>query len=86
MLLTAINFVPAALFRIPPVPEHLVILWAFGVPNLVAIAFLIWHTVKHQKLNKTFAAGVLLLIIALPMRIIISESEIWLRFVAMIAP
>ena len=86
MLLTAINFAPAALFRIPPVPDHLVIIWAFGVPNLIAIACLIWHTIKHRKLNKIFAAGVLLLIIALPMRIVISESEIWLRFVALIAP
>lgn len=86
MLLTAINFMPAALFRIPPVPDHLVFFWAFGVPNLIAVGFLIWHTVKHRKLNKIFAAGVLLLIVALPLRIVISESEIWLRLVALIAP
>lgn len=86
MLLTAVNFLPAAFFRIPPVPDHLVIIWAFGIPNLLALFCLVWHTMKHRKLNKIFAAGVLLLFAALPLRIIIADSEIWLRFVAMIAP
>lgn len=85
MLLTAINFLPAALFRVPVVPEQYLFLWAFGVPNLIAIACLAWYTMKHGKLNKIFAAGVLLLIIALPMRNVISESEIWLRFAGWLA-
>jgi len=86
MLLTAINFLPAALFRVSPVPDQSTILWAFGVPNLLAVLCLVWLTVKHRKLNKIFAAGVSLLIVALPLRIVISESEPWLRFVAWIAP
>lgn len=86
MLLTAINFLPAALFRVAPVPDQLTIFWAFGVPNLLAIICLVWSTVKHRQLNKVFAAGVLLLTIALPLRIVISESAIWLRMVALIAP
>jgi hypothetical protein len=86
MLLTAINFLPAALFRMPIFPPDYVIHLAFGIPNLLAIVFLIWHTVKHRKLNKVFAAGVLLLIVAQPLRNIIGESDIWLNFVKMIAP
>jgi hypothetical protein len=86
MLLTAINFLPAALFRIPPVPEQYVVFWAFGLPNILALICLMWHTIKHRRLNKIFAAGVLLLFVALPLRIVISESEIWLRFVGWIAP
>lgn len=86
MLLTAINFLPAALFRVSPVPDQFTILWAFGVPNLLAVICLVWFTVRRHKLNKIFAAGVLLLIAALPLRIVISESETWLRFVAWIAP
>ncbi|HVG33702.1 MAG TPA: hypothetical protein VM911_11495 [Pyrinomonadaceae bacterium] len=86
MLLTAINFLPAALFRVSPVADQRTILWAFGVPSLLAIICLIWFTARRRQLNKIFAAGVLLLIIALPLRIIISESETWLRFVAWIAP
>lgn len=86
MLLTAINFLPAALFRVSPVPDQFTILWAFGVPNLLAVICLVWFAVRRRQLNKIFAAGVLLLIIALPLRIVISESETWLRFVAWIAP
>lgn len=86
MLLTAINFLPAALFRVSPVPDQFTIFWAFGVPSLLAIICLVWSTVRRRQLNKIFAAGVLLLIIALPLRIVISGSEPWLRFVAWIAP
>jgi hypothetical protein len=58
----------------------------FGVPALMAVACLIWLTVKHRKLNKIFTAGVLLLIAAIPLRIVIAPTEIWLNFVAWIAP
>jgi hypothetical protein len=86
MLLTAINFLPAALFRVSPVPDRFTMLWAFGVPGLLAVICLVWFTMKQRKPNRIFAAGVLLVIIALPLRIVISESETWLRFVAWIAP
>lgn len=86
MLLTAINFLPAALFRVAPVPPQFTILWAFGVPALLAVICLVWFTVRRRKLNRIFAAGVLLVIVAVPLRIVISESETWLRLVACIAP
>ena len=86
MLLTAINFLPAALFRLPLFPPDMVIIGTFGVPALMAVACLIWLTVKHRKLNKVFTAGVLLLIAAIPLRIVIAPSEVWLNFVAWIAP
>lgn len=86
MLLTAINFMPAALFRIPAVAPEYMIFWAFGIPALLAIGLLIWHTRKHGKLNKVFAAGVALLLIAVPLRPIISETNAWLTFVGWIAP
>lgn len=86
MLLTAINFLPAALFRIPAVPSGYETLWAFGVADLIALACLGWHTWKHRKLNKVFAAGVLLFIAGIPVRMAIGETEIWFRFTAWIAP
>lgn len=86
MLLTAINFLPAALFRLPLFPPDLTIIGTFGVPALMAVACLIWLTAKHGKLNKVFAGGVLLLIAAIPLRIVIAPSEIWLNFVARLAP
>lgn len=85
MLLTAINFLPAALFRLPIWSPENATFYAFGIPNLIAISFLIWHTAKHRKLNKAFAAGVFLLLIAQPLRPIIGGSEMWLDFVSWIA-
>ena len=86
MLMTAINFMPAALFRIPPVPPQYTIHWAFGVPALAALACLGWHTAKHGRLNRVFAAAVLLFIAAHPLRLTLAGSQIWLAFVAWLAP
>ena len=85
MLMSAIAFVPAALFRLPVVPPQLMIHWAFGIPLLVALACLGWHTAKHGKLNKVFAASVLLLVAAHPLRLFLLVSEDWLRFTAWLA-
>jgi hypothetical protein len=86
MLLTAINFMPAALFRISPVPGEYTIFWAFGVPALAALACFAWYTAKHRKLNKVFTAGVLLVLIAVPLRLVVPSSELWLKFVGWLAP
>jgi hypothetical protein len=86
MLMTAIAFMPAALFRLPVVPPQLMIHWAFGVPMLAALACLGWHTAKHRKLNKVFAASVLLVIAAHPLRLALLNSEVWLRFTTWLAP
>lgn len=85
MLLTAINFMPAALFRIPGVPPEYSYFWAFGVPAVLAIAALVWQARKAGKLNPAFAAGVLLIIAAVPLRPIISETQAWLNFVGWLA-
>ena len=86
MLMTAINFMPAALFRIAPVPPPLTIHFAFGVPALVALACLGWHTAKHRRLNKVFAAAVLIFLAGHPLRLGLAGSKLWLDFVALIAP
>jgi hypothetical protein len=86
MLLTAINFLPAALFRIPVASPESQGLFAFGVPAAMAVACLAWQTVKHGKLNKVFAAGVSVLVAMVPLRFIIAESGAWLRLVAWLAP
>jgi hypothetical protein len=86
MLLTAINFLPAALFRVPLVSPEYTMLWAFGIPALLAVAALVWSTKKRGQLNRVFAAGVALVVVAIPMRVVISDSQIWLRLVAAIAP
>jgi hypothetical protein len=86
MLMTAIAFVPAALFRLPLAPPEQMTHVAFGVPMLVALACLGWHAAKHRKVNRVFAAAVLLLFAAHPLRLFLLGSEAWLRFVALLAP
>jgi hypothetical protein len=86
MLLTAINFMPAALFRLPLFSPELTMVGTFGLPALLAVACLIWQTAKYRKLNKVFAAGVLLLVAAIPLRLVVAPSEIWHDFVARLAP
>ncbi len=85
MLLTAINFMPAALFRVSIVPEPYTYFWAFGLPAIAAVAILAWRTWKIGSLNKVFAAGVALLVAAIPLRLVISESQAWLSFVEWLA-
>jgi len=85
MLMTAINFLPAAVARIPAVPDNLMLLWAYGVPDVLVLACLGWHTARHRRLNKVFAAAVLILIASQPLRIVIAGSRVWLDFVAGLA-
>lgn len=82
MLLTALNFLAPAIGRIPvPIPEKYLILWIFGLTDLIVISCLAWFTIKHRKLNKVFLLGALILIISHPLRLTLAFSEIWLRFV-----
>lgn len=85
MLLTAINFMPAALFRIPAVPPEYSYFWAFGLPAVLAVAALVWRTKQAGKLNKVFAAGVALILAAVPLRPVLSETQAWLSFVGWLA-
>src|SRR6478672_300501 len=48
MLMTAVNFAPAAVARIPlGLPETLMILQAFVFPFSLAVAAFIWHSDRH---------------------------------------
>lgn len=86
MLLTAINFMPAALFRIPAVPPEYAYFWAFGVPAAAAVGVLVWRTWTTGNLNRAFAAGAALIVAAVPLRPIISGSQAWLSFAGWLAP
>lgn len=86
MLMTAINFLPAAFGRMPFIPPQLMILWAFGMPSLIALICLGWQTWKYRKLNVVFLIAVVLLIASYPFRVVFSTSQIWLDFVTSIAP
>lgn len=85
VLLTVLNFLPPALGRIPLAPvQTLGPLFFFGLPDLIAIIFLVVDTWKNGKLNKVYLAGTLLLIASHPLRMIISGTDAWMGFAAWI--
>lgn len=80
MLMTAINFTPAALFRIPIVPPDYSLLFAFGTTCLIAVLYLIWSRAKHGKTNYIFAAATLLFTVSLPLRLVFAKTAVWHSF------
>ncbi|QYO66447.1 hypothetical protein [Leptolyngbya sp. 7M] len=86
MFLTAIAFMPAALFRLPVAPPQYAELWAFGVPGLIALGALAWHWYKTGKLNRPFAIGTALIVVMIPLRPVVAHSNAWLSFVAWLVP
>lgn len=80
MLMTAINFLPPALIRIPVVPPDYALLFAFSVPVLLAVVCLAWFRARSGRFNYVFAAAILLFIIALPLRFVFAETRIWHGF------
>ncbi|MEZ5344584.1 MAG: hypothetical protein R2681_03415 [Pyrinomonadaceae bacterium] len=86
MFLTAVNFLPFAFSRMPFIPPEIQIPWAFGGPDLIAIAVFVWFSIKQKKINKVFAAGLFLMIASQPLRIALMESPLWLNLVALVAP
>jgi len=86
MLMTAINFLPPALGRLQPLPPQFGILWSLGVPSLVAVGCLLWHARRHGRVNRIFAAAVLVFVLSYPGRIVLAKTELWHNAVAAIAP
>ena len=86
MLLTAINFLPAAIARIPLLPQELIIVQAYAIPDLMALACFGWYTWKHRKFNKVFAAGIVLMLASQPARIMLAGTQTWLSIAAWMAP
>jgi hypothetical protein len=81
MLLTAINFLPPAVARIPI--ESLTAfgpLWFFGFPDVIALVCLGYDTWRNGKLNKVFLAGTLIIIASQPLRLMLSGTDAWTRF------
>lgn len=86
MLMTAINFLPAAFFRAPFIPPQYLNLWSFGLADLIAVACLVAYSVKHRKINKVFLAAVVLFVLSAPFRFWLAETQVWLNFVEWLAP
>lgn len=81
MLLTAINFLPPGVARIPIASlQALGPLWFFGLPTILVIAAVAYDTYANRKLNKVFLIGGILLIISYPLRMIIGFTPAWVQF------
>lgn len=83
MLLTAINFLPPALARIPIAQlQGLGPLWFFGVPTAVALACIALDARRTGRIHRALAAGTLLLVASYVARLALMESEAWARVAA----
>ena len=81
MLMTAINFLPPAIGRIPLLPDQFRLVQVFGIPALIALACLGWHTWKHRRPNPVFVAAVLVQLASYPLEIFLARNETWIAFV-----
>lgn len=80
MLLTAVNFLPPAVARIPIVPlQSLGPLWFFGFPSVVALVCLGLETWRYRRLNRVFLVGTLLLIASYVVRLMIMGTGAWME-------
>jgi hypothetical protein len=85
MLLTAINFLPAAIARIPLLPPQFIILQAYAIPDVMALIGFGWYTWKHRKFKKAFAVGIAVFIATQPFRIWLAGTDAWFNLIASIA-
>lgn len=82
MLMTAINFSPAAIARLPLLPPDLFIIQALAFPAILGIACFAWHTWKTRKFNWVFAIALVLFIASGPFRVWFSGTRVWLGFMS----
>jgi hypothetical protein len=81
MLLTAINFLPPAIARIPIAPlQNLGPLWFFGFPTVLILVCLVIDWRRRGQINPVFLTGSLLLIASYPIRMVLMGSAAWMQF------
>ena len=81
MLLTAINFLPPAIARIPIAAlQHLGPLWFFGFPTVLVLVCLVIDWRRRGQINPVFLTGSLLLIASYPIRMVLMGSAAWMQF------
>ena len=80
MLLTAINFLPPAIARIPIASlRALGPLWFFGLPTVLMLACVGLDRWRYGRLNVVFVLGALLLFASYIARLILMNTPAWLR-------
>ncbi len=80
MLLTAVNFLPPALGRLPiPALQALGPLWFFGFPTAVAMVCLVLNARHYGRVNRIFAVGIAALVVSYVLRLVLMSTGPWLR-------
>jgi hypothetical protein len=80
MLLTAVNFLPPAIARIPiPQLRALGPLWFFGLPTVLVLLCVGMDTWRNGRLNRIFCAGTLLLIASYVGRLALMNNPLWME-------
>jgi hypothetical protein len=80
MLLTAINFLPPAIARMPlPQLRALGPLWFFGLPTVLAVLCIAIDRWRYGRLNKIFLAGTLLLVASYVGRLALMNNPRWME-------
>lgn len=83
MLLTAINFLPPAIARIPIASlQALGPAWFFGFPTVLALLCLGLDIRRHDRVDNGFVAGTVLLIASYPLRLTLMNTAAWLTAAA----
>jgi len=80
MLLTAINFLPPAIARIPISQlRALGPLWFFGLPTVLALLCIGVDRWRYGRVNRIFLAGTLLLIASYAGRLALMNNPLWME-------
>ena len=81
MLLTAVCLLPPAIARIPVTSlKALGPLWFFGLPAILALLALGLDSWRYGRFNKVFLTGTLLLILSFVLRLVLMQTDAWMRF------
>lgn len=80
MLLTALNFLPPALARIPlDALRSLGPLWFFGFPTVVAALCIGLDARRYGRVNRVFFVGALFLVLSYVVRLALMGTDAWMR-------
>jgi hypothetical protein len=79
MLLTAVNFLPPALGRMP-FAAPLGPAWFLGLPAAIALGCVVLEARRYGSLNRVFLAGTILLVCSYPARLMLMSTDAWMTF------
>jgi len=81
MLLAGINLLTPAIARIP---LHFIEVGGplafFGLTDLCLLGFVAFDTIRNRRLHPAFLWGTLLILVSQPLRLMLANTDVWMRF------